>query len=508
MPVTNYLNVPVSFTASPNAFASILTEARTRPIRICMIGDSQESQTYGNGDPFCSALNHYFACRYGNAPMSTLASDGNFGYNGATNAFQGSKWLMTARTPYTVVANLMPSTKLPPSYGTYSFDVQDNYTGCKPYILNHNNISCLDQELRLSSFFDSSMGTYFESFWHRRPDSKPMKLKYGTYTTHSHGNFLSGGVANVGYQRNILPTGIVGQADGTIIKHTSNLIPAHPAGTYLNVGFSLEVASSGVNENLEGRFITGNPAKQFGVVVDNFGAGGATVDSWLSTYSNAAETMKAMGPWDIVFINLAANDNADANSQVYQDNMTALISWVRTRLADSNVPIVLSTDGYRTHASTPIETVYQEIPGRAYELANDLRNVMACNMQRLCTQLGYTSANEAPAGLTDRGTWAASTAYSVNDKVQIRSNLWSYINDIYEYVCIEAHTSDVTTVSIDSTNNKLPPNDRYWKPLNRYTADGVHLKTRQGANLANHFVNSIFHSAFIPTKFDHKYRLF
>jgi hypothetical protein len=83
-----------TYTQSPARFAALWSQARTRTVRIALLGDSQETAPEGKGDVYVSRLHYEAWRRYGNVPETVVV--GYHTYSGQTVPF--ADWLVSGAT--------------------------------------------------------------------------------------------------------------------------------------------------------------------------------------------------------------------------------------------------------------------------------------------------------------------------------------------------------------------------------------------------------------------------
>lgn len=479
-PYTPFLQVPSAYTPCPDAFEAVLKKAGRNIVKIAVIGDSQETQYGGSGGAYLPALNYEFALRYGNAPCSTIGN-GNYGGYGTAGSDTGCKWLRTGRNPLSGGAAFMPSSRILPNLDVTAINTNANYQSGKLIALNDKMSAALHPQHRYVNFFDASQGVQLELFLGTRPDAAPITLGTAYNANWSHSFTLNDAIANIN-------PGLVAPLS-SIVKYRSPTLNGPSSSQYLYTGTRLTNAGTAAVDLIDGRFYTSNPNKQYGVVVDNFGFGGYTAQAWYDAFKGAGEMLNAVGPYDMVILHFGANDSI-GTAAAHESALRLLIEFVRSSHQNQRLPVVICSDGYRQHASTPIRDVYQTFPGVGLSLAQELDNVMVVNLQRMTEQAGIVDAAENETLYTSRGAWSsASVAYSVNNWVTVNPLSW-LPNSGTSWVCIEAHTSNGT--------DNGPGMDRYWRPLKRYLSDGVHLSLNGQALAAKMFVAALYQAAFLP----------
>lgn len=479
-PYQSYLQVPTAYTPCPDAFQAVLKKAGRNIIKIAVIGDSQETQYGGSGGIYMPSLNYEFALRYGNAPCSTIGN-GNYGGYGTAGQELGCKWLRTGRNPLSGGTAFMPSSKILPNLDVTAIQTNANYQSGKLIALNDKMSAAHNPMHRYINFFDASQGVQLELFLGTRPDAAPITIGTAYNANWSHSFTLADAISNVN-------PGLVAPLSSTV-KYRTPTLTGPTSAQYLYTGTRLTNAGTAAVDLIDGRFYTANPLKQYGVVVDNFGFGGYTAQAWYDAFKGAGDMLREVGPYDMVILHFGANDSI-GTAAAHEAGLRALISFARESLRDARIPIIICSDGYRQHSSTPIRDVYQTFPGVGLSLAQELDNVMVINLQRMTEQAGITDVAENETLYTSRGAWSSSSvAYSVNDYVTVNPLSW-LANYGTTWLCIEAHTSNGT--------DNGPGMDRYWRPLKRYLADAVHMSINGQALAAKMFVAALYQGAFLP----------
>lgn len=479
-PYQTFLNVPTAYTPCPDAFQAVLKKAGRNIVKIAVIGDSQETQYGGSGGIYMPSLNYEFALRYGNAPCSTIGN-GNYGGYGTAGQELGCKWLRTGRNPLSGGAAFMPTAKILPNLDVTAIQTNANYQSGKLIALNDKMSAAHNPMHRYINFFDASQGVQLELFLGTRPDAAPITIGTAYNANWSHNFTLNDAIGNVN-------PGLVSPLS-SIVKYRTATLTGPTSSQYLYTGTRLTNAGTAAVDLIDGRFYTANPNKQYGVVVDNFGFGGYTAQAWYDAFKGAGGMLREVGPYDMVILHFGANDSI-GTAAAHEAGLRALITFARESLRDARVPIIICSDGYRQHSSTPIRDVYQTFPGVGLSLAQELDNVMVINLQRMTEQAGITDVAENETLYTSRGAWSsASVAYSVNDYVTVDPLSWLK-NYGTTWLCIEAHTSNGT--------DNGPGMDRYWRPLKRYLADVVHMSINGQALAAKMFVSALYQGAFLP----------
>jgi len=479
-PYANFTQVPVGYTPCPDAFQAVLEKAGKQIVKIAVIGDSQETQYGGFGETYLPALNQEFALRYGNAPCSTVGS-GNYGGYASAGAYIGCKWLKINREPISGGAAFMATSKVLPNMAVTAVNSNANYQSGKLIALADKMPSATSPQLRWSSFFDATQGVQLELFLGTRPDAAPLTLGTAYNANWSHSFTLTDAITGIN-------PGLVGPLS-SIVKYRTPTLTGPTSAQHMYTGLKLTSAGTAAVDVIDGRFYTANPAKQYGVVIDNFGFGGYTAQQWYEAFKGTGEMLKALGPYDMVIIHFGANDST-GTVDAHEAGLRAVIDYARASHSDQRLPIVICSDGFRQHASAPIRAVYQTFPGVGLSLAQELDNVMVINLQRMTDLAGYNETSENETLYTSRGAWSSSSvAYSVNDYVTVTPYPWC-LYEVTTWVCIEAHTSN------NSDNG--PGMDRYWRPLKRYLTDGVHLNVNGSLRAASMFTSALFQAAFLP----------
>ena len=122
-------------------------------------------------------------------------------------------------------------------------------------------------------------------------------------------------------------------------------------------------------------------ARQNGVAMTPLSEGGYRPSSVLANHANAGAMLNLMGPWDVLYIAMGANDtDVDQFKTDTQALMTALrgSSWVN----DANQFIVLISDPPRFDLNSTQEADYNQQAAVLLELANENGNTGFMNLAR------------------------------------------------------------------------------------------------------------------------------
>jgi hypothetical protein len=103
--------VEYTHTQSPARFAALWSQAKTRTVRIALLGDSQETSPEGKGDVYVPRLHYEAWRRYGNVPETVVT--GYHSYGGQTVPF--ADWLLSGATapPGASLTRVAPERLLP-----------------------------------------------------------------------------------------------------------------------------------------------------------------------------------------------------------------------------------------------------------------------------------------------------------------------------------------------------------------------------------------------------------
>lgn len=444
MPIgADWTNVPLTYPepGSPRRadFDTIWTKARTQTVRVCVLGDSQE--TLGaNGDIYIHQLQACFGVAYGNVPETGFTGPGSAG--GGQPAAQYVELSDAGGSPHGMSPSLFPPALNPSrrngtTYGSLFLLQQDQQHSRRMAALVN------------SSFFDVSGRIDVQVLAMRRVEPSGQLRLFVSPQDSPGASYFS----PVAEER---VTADAALAAGGLIEPRLFTFAALP----LN-GRKYEQVYVRSTDTTRDVVIAGaryvNVSRPWGVSVTSFSAGGYTAARFLQDNANCGAVLGALN-FDVYMIAYGINDafSAGRTAAQFKSDVQQVINLVRAASPDARI-ILRVEAGWADHVSPD----YDRYAVVEKELADANSRVLVLNHRKAMTLTGHTDVNESAAGLVSRNDWTPNTAYSVNDYVAQSSNA-AYPR---YWRCIQAHTSGASySVNGPGTLTGHP----YWVPWRWY----------------------------------------
>ena len=372
-PFPRHDQLPLAVSQDLAPLARLLAASQARPVRLLLLGDSQETCPGGWGAAYGPALNERLyerfgpvgitplmtnlSCGGGNPPAQWLMSGGFGGspvpalaggaaqllpstlaraFHGAATPFSGAGWLTTLRGNGSATA--------------------DTFLSEQPYFQGAGEIGA--EILVLSTTGGGGLR------WQARPAAAA-------------GAGYTAAATNSG----AVPASAIQGAPGEVaLLATGPLDSAGLPFMQLEVEGDSAVAETVV---LGVRFLDlGSPVQSpRGLLVESFSEGGYTVQSHLNTHSEAGPMLRAIDP-DAIMIQLGANDfaSAGATPDSFHAGLQQLIARVRLWMDDPCLPIILV--GEASVPSLFFHDGFSRSAGVAADLALSEPNVHFINLRR------------------------------------------------------------------------------------------------------------------------------
>lgn len=445
-------------------FDSIWAAARTRTVRVGVCGDSQETYTT-SGDLWFYWLNALAAATFGNMPETPLYGH-MFSGHGAPGGFMVSQQSADQLTG--IGTGGLTTEMFPPRVTPM---LHDSITRGLLYKLDHD---CCNGDRRslldYSSLFNPAANIGIDVIAMRRNVAggqvrvvvAPQNATQTAYSQPTVQTFDS--------TDPVLAT--AGTPEARLISFSGlnrNNLTYHQVYCKGTGGAGVHTAVCAARfKNLS------NPA---GVVFSPFSEPGYRAEHWTLNHASANTFLAACGI-DVWMICMGVNDaiSAGQSTTTFKSNVLAMMAILRAASPGSR--FVLRVDPYLYTLSTANNAIYSEYAGVLKEIADADQRVLVINTRRRLDMLGHNATNESVAGLVDKGTWAATTAYVVGDVVRPNMNLTSQL----PYVCITAHTSGASW-STDGPGAANANSHQRWRPIRKiglsYTDSTHHSPTGQ-----------------------------
>lgn len=394
MPNTNQINsgapaallpfnqVEYTYTQSPASFAALWSQARTRTVRIALLGDSQETSPEGKGDVYVPRVNYEAWLRYGNVPETLVT--GYHSYSGQTVPF--ADWLLSGATalpgasPTRVASErLLPGIPAaahaapagPQSvngqwYGQLTV-LEHNARGINPgaEIPTDVDYFCIQGGVR-AQIFAATHPLSGEVLYKARPaDQVPDYVAPSTI-------------------EDVVSLSLAEQSFAV----KSFVTPPLPQNglRYLQLEL-LGSMMSALTDIIGVRFIS-NQCPQ-GIVFQDLSAGGLSAKDFVERYGQAGDLFRAMG-FDAAILHFGANDiGRGTTAEIFRADTEALIARLRAWTGDIHFPVILMGDPYRKGLTSAMEEEYARYAGAQRAIAAADPQVLVVNSRRLMDERGW-----------------------------------------------------------------------------------------------------------------------
>ncbi len=384
--------VEYSYTRSPGRFAALWSQARTRTVRIALLGDSQETSPEGRGEVYVPRLNYEAWRRYGNVPETIVA--GYHSYGGNTVPF--GDWLLSGATalPGASPTRIAPERLLP------GIPAAAHAAPAGPQSVNgqwYGQLLVLDSDASNANpaaeiptnveYFCSQGSVRAEIFAATHPLSGG--ILYKARPTDSTPDY--GAPATI---EGIAPLPLA----ASVFAVRSFMTPSLPLNGRRHLQLEiLGSLTSALTDVVGARFKSDQCPH--GLVIQDLGAAGVSVREFLNSYADAGSLFQAMG-FDAVIFHLGANDAGEgATAEMFRADTRRLIDLIRTWTGDADFPVILMGDPYRTGLGMMQEAEYARYPGAQRAIAAADPAVLVVNSRRLMHERGWRA--DAPHRLEE-----------------------------------------------------------------------------------------------------------
>ncbi len=371
---------------NPQLFQNLWLAAKTQTVRIAILGDSQETNPGGAGLDYIPRLNYEMWKRFGNVPETPLEGCSFYG-GGAPYA----DWLLRGAcaapgpSPTRLAANQILPNLQPQAYSTLNGHTNVNGEFYGQLTMLQQNAIDIDPAAAIASnvsYFNTSGVVKAEIFAATNPSSG--EIAYWAQPTGSNTPSYFAPVATMGTLTLGLQSPAFAVLSGTTapLSYSGNLYMAlQVAGT----------ADSKLTDIIGLRFF--NETHPRGVVFDSFSQGGYQATSFLSAAGNAGAMFQAMN-FQAVILHYGANDSGNnVSAQMFQTNIKSVMSLVRSWVQDSNFPVILIADVYRTGLTATEQAQFDQYVGAQLAIAQSDSNAMVINSRRLMDDLGWNASS-------------------------------------------------------------------------------------------------------------------
>ena len=377
-----------SYTQSPARFSGLWAQAKTRTVRLALIGDSQETSPEGRGDVYVPRLQYESWKRYQNVPETVVA-----GYSSYGDGHPYGDWLLRGSTasPGASPTRIVPEKLLPGiSAGAHTAPAGPQSVNGQFY----GQLMVLEPDAR-SVNPDTKVPTNTSYFCTQ--GSVRAEIFAATHQN-------SGGILYIARPSDTVPS----YSATPTVQETAPLSLAEPtfnvkSFTTIPLPFNgkrqlqLELLGSlptALTDIIGARFKSDQCPQ--GLVIQDLSAGGLSTEDFLNNYSDAGELFRAMG-FNAAILHFGANDaGRGVSAETYRIHTERLIARIRSWTNDPHFPVILMSDPYRKGLTPAQEAEFAHYPGAQRAIAASDPNVLVINSRRLMDDKGWK------AGLPNR----------------------------------------------------------------------------------------------------------
>jgi hypothetical protein len=380
----SFREVDFFYSQQPEVFQDLWRAARTRTIRIAVLGDSQETSPGSHGFQYIPLLNYEMWRRFGNSPETPVVGCFYHGNSSPANWLLAGECAAPGPTATRLGASQILPNARPMAFST--LNSATNITGGNRGQLTmlRHDAAGVDASTEIPtdvSYFNTAgvvkariyaatNATSGEIAYQARPNAT-RSVSYSTAITTS-------GTLALGLQS---PTLTVRSGETSTLEFNGN--------HYLQ----LEVFGSSdtaLTDIVGLRFV--NESHPEGVVIDNFSLGGYTASRFLSFHANAGAMFGGFG-FHAAVIHYGANEGENVSAAQFRSDISSVISRVRGWVGDPEFPIILVADVYESRLTPSQMTQYDQYVGAQMSIAQADPNVMVINARRLTENIGWNESS-------------------------------------------------------------------------------------------------------------------
>ena len=370
-----------AYTQSPARFSSLWSRARSKTVRIALLGDSQETSPEGRGDVYVPRLQYELWKRYQNVPETVLAGYASYG-----DGRPFGDWLLrgSAASPGASPTRIVTDNLLP------GISAAAHAAPAGPQSVNgqsYGQLMVLEPDARsvnpaaeiptTAQYFCTQGSVRAEIIAATHPQSGGILYKARP----------SDSVPSYSAATTIEDTPPLSLADATFIIKSVTTAPLPFNGKrHLQLEL-LGNQNSALTDIIGARFKSDQCPH--GLVIQDLGVGGLSSKEFLNTYRTAGLLFRAMG-FDAVILHFGANDSGEgATAEAFRQDTERLIARIRSWVNDPTFPIILMSDPYRKGLNPAQEAEYARYPGALRAIAASDPAVLAINSRRLMDERGW-----------------------------------------------------------------------------------------------------------------------
>ncbi|MBX3302540.1 MAG: hypothetical protein KF693_10025 [Nitrospira sp.] len=370
-----------SYTQSPALFSGLWAQAKTRTVRIALLGDSQETSPEGKGDVYVPRLQYEAWKRYQNVPETVVA-----GYHAYGGGAPFGDWLLrgAAASPGASVTRIRTDSLLP------GIPAAAHAAPAGPQSVNgqwYGQLMVLDPDARslnpaaeiptTTRYFCTQGSVRAEIFAATHPQSGGLLYKARP----------SDSAPSYSATATIEETAPLALADATFIVKSFTTVPL-PLNGKQNLQLELLGSMTSTMTDIIGARFKSEQCPH-GLVIQDLSAGGLSTKEFLSTYRNAGLLFRSMG-FDAAILHFGANDIGEgATAESFRVDTEQLITRIRSWINNPGFPVILMSDPYRKGLDPAKEAEYARYPGALQAIADADPAVLVINSRRLMDERGW-----------------------------------------------------------------------------------------------------------------------
>ncbi len=370
-----------SYTQSAALFSGLWAQAKTRTVRIALLGDSQETSPGGKGDVYVPRLQYEAWKRYQNVPETVVA-----GYHSYGGGAPFGDWLLrgAAASPGASPTRIPAEQLLP------SIPAAAHAAPAGPQSVNgqwYGQLMVLESDARslnpraevptTNSYFCTYGSVRAEIFAATHPQSGDILYKARP----------SDLVPSYSATATIEETAPLSLANATFIVKSFTTVPL-PFNGKRHLQLELLGSMTSVLTDIIGARFKSDQCPH-GLVIQDLSAGGLSTKEFLSTYRGAGLLFRAMG-FDAAVLHFGANDIGEgATAEMFRTDTERLIARIRSWAGNPDFPIILMSDPYRKGLDPMMESEYAYYPGALRAIAAADPHVLVVNSRRLMDERGW-----------------------------------------------------------------------------------------------------------------------
>ena len=373
-----------AYTQSPTRFSGLWTQAKTRTVRIALLGDSQETSPEGKGDVYVPRLQYESWKRYGNVPETVVA--GYFSFGGGAPF---GDWLLraAAASPGASPTRIVVDSLLP------GIPAAAHAAPAGPQSMNgqwYGQLMVLEPDARsvnpaaeiptTAPYFCTQGSVRAEIFAATHPRSGGILYKARP----------SDSVPSYSAPSTLEETAPLSLVDATFIVKSFTTAPLPFNGKRHMQLELLGNLTTALTDIIGARFKSEQCPN--GIIIQDLSESGLSTKEFLGIHRDPKLLFRAMG-FDAAILHFGANDIGEGTTaESFRLDTKRLIARIRSWVNDPGFPVILMGDPYRKGLTPTMEAEYARYAGAQRAIAASDPAVMVINSRRLMDERGWKAA--------------------------------------------------------------------------------------------------------------------